>query len=153
MVDLSVFRWSTFVEWNIINYEAGPSSGAGSESKVVKAQRAPNSELPLLLLSKPSMAAPQIPNLFSLRGRGGGRGRGRRGGPSADEDPEVAKAKQDQIIQQTDTDANISRLSAVEAGYLDDPFAIDFAPSPAPAQGIRRFPIINRGTPMNLTSE
>lgn len=94
------------------------------------------------------MAAPQIPNLLSLRGRGVGRGRGRRGGagPLADEDPKIAKAKQDQIIQQTDTDANISRLSAVEAGYLDDPFAKDFAPSPLPAQGIRRFPIINRGT-------
>ena len=97
------------------------------------------------------MAAPQIPNLLSMRGRGSGRGRGRsaagRGdeGPS-DESPEVAAARHDQIIQQTDTDANLSRLSAVEAGYLSDPFAAEFAPSKASDPGSsRRMPIINRG--------
>lgn len=93
------------------------------------------------------MAAPQIPNLLSMRGRGGGRGRGRftggRGdGPQTNEDPEVIAANTDQIIQQTDTDANLSRLSAVEAGYLDDPFATELAPK---AGGLRRLPIINRG--------
>jgi hypothetical protein len=97
------------------------------------------------------MSAPQIPNLLSLRGRGGRR----RGNPSTygessttdpNPNPEAAKLKQDHIVQQTDADANISRLSAVQAGYLEDPFAYEFAPSPAPAQGFRRFPIINRGT-------
>ena len=83
--------------------------------------------------------------------RGRGSGRGRRGGGSAlddssSEDPAVAAAKQDQIIQRTDTDANLSRLSAVEAGYLNDPFAADFAPGVSSQPGSsRRMPIINRG--------
>ena len=90
-----------------------------------------------------SMSAPEIPNLLSLRGRGRGRGRGRHGDPSdTSEDPEAAKAKKDKIVQQTDTDASISRLSAVAAGYLDDRFAQEFAP---PGETQRRLPIINRG--------
>ena len=90
------------------------------------------------------MAAPSIPNLSTLRGgRGRGRGRGLASlsGPSyrtAEED----RAKNDQIVQQTDQDASVSRLSAVEAGYLDDPFAKLFVSSDVQ----RRFPIINRGT-------
>lgn len=51
------------------------------------------------------------------------------------------KAAKDKVIQQTDQDASVSRLSAVEVGYLDDSFATNFAPS----QSQRRFPIINRG--------
>ncbi|KAI9171153.1 LOW QUALITY PROTEIN: Leucine carboxyl methyltransferase 1 [Paramyrothecium foliicola] len=89
------------------------------------------------------MSAPSIPNLLSLRGsrggaRGGRGGRGR-GGTSA---PGQAH---DLTIQGTDTDAAVSRLSAVETGYLQDPYARFFVQSsdgPAP----RRFPIINRGT-------
>ncbi|KAL9626883.1 MAG: hypothetical protein Q9204_006964, partial [Flavoplaca sp. TL-2023a] len=42
----------------------------------------------------------------------------------------------------TDQDASVSRLSAVELGYLNDPFAVRFVSGP----GQRRFPIINRGT-------
>ena len=65
---------------------------------------------------------------------------------TADADAEAAAAKKDQIIQQTDTDANLSRLSAVEAGYLDDPFAAELAPTAASQPGSsRRLPIINRG--------
>ncbi|EPE04980.1 leucine carboxyl methyltransferase 1 [Ophiostoma piceae UAMH 11346] len=48
-------------------------------------------------------------------------------------------------VQGTDTDAALSRLSAVEVGLLDDRFAQFFAGDgggPAP----RRLPIINRGT-------
>ena len=90
------------------------------------------------------MAAPHIPNLNTLRNtRGTGRGRGRPGpgisfAPSSEED----KAAKDKVVQQTDQDASVSRLSAVEAGYLDDPFAKYFVSG----EGQRRFPIINRGT-------
>ncbi len=93
------------------------------------------------------MAAPQIPNLNSLRnplGAGLGRGRGRgpgRGGHS-EVSSEEEKAANDRIVQQTDQDASVSRLSAVEVGYLDDPFAKYFVS----AEVQRRYPIINRGT-------
>lgn len=90
------------------------------------------------------MAAPQIPNLNTLRSGRGGRGRGRALG-SSDGPPAVSPEEEeyanDRIVQQTDQDASISRLSAVEVGYLDDPFAEVFASS----KGQRRFPIINRG--------
>ena len=107
------------------------------------------------------MSAPSIPNLLSLRGSGArGRGRGRdrdrgrgRGGSGAlGSSPALS---QDTVIQGTDTDAAVSRLSAVDLGYLDDPFAQFFAQQQPPqhhphghAQGgvTRRLPIINRGT-------
>ncbi|KAF2455360.1 S-adenosyl-L-methionine-dependent methyltransferase [Lineolata rhizophorae] len=91
------------------------------------------------------MAAPQIPHLLSLRG-GHGRGRGRgRGGHrfGHHESEEDAAAAKDHVVQATDGDASGSRLSAVELGYMDDPFARAFhyeQDSP------RRYPIINRGT-------
>jgi [phosphatase 2A protein]-leucine-carboxy methyltransferase len=44
-------------------------------------------------------------------------------------------------VQQTDQDASVSRMSAVDVGYLADAFAQDFAPAGAQ----RRFPVINRG--------
>jgi len=84
------------------------------------------------------MAAPQIPNLNSLRrGRGRGRGIGRSDGF------ESRPTGKDRIVQGTDNDASVSRLSAVELGYLDDPFASALTP---PDSATRRFPIINRGT-------
>ncbi|EGX91202.1 Leucine carboxyl methyltransferase superfamily [Cordyceps militaris CM01] len=89
------------------------------------------------------MSAPQIPNLLSLRGGRGGRGGGlrtRRGGG-----PVVAGADHDSTIQGTDTDAAVSRLSAVDAGYLEDPYAAFFV-SRMDGLPQRRFPIINRGT-------
>ncbi|KAI0478569.1 S-adenosyl-L-methionine-dependent methyltransferase [Xylariaceae sp. FL0804] len=88
------------------------------------------------------MSAPSIPNLLSLRGgsRGGGargRGRGRPGGHSS---PAASSASHDATIQGTDTDAAVSRLSAVHLGYLDDPFAHFFVqqqqqPGPAAVVG------------------
>lgn len=45
-------------------------------------------------------------------------------------------------MQGTDNDANVSRLSAVELGYLDDPYA---AALTHPGTVTRRLPIINRG--------
>ncbi|KAJ9204457.1 hypothetical protein DTO271D3_1944 [Paecilomyces variotii] len=94
------------------------------------------------------MSASQIPNLNTLR-RGGGRGsrlRGRGGGSASGDQhgtgSSAASAK-DRVVQNTDNDASVSRLSAVELGYLEDPFAKALT---APGPGTRRFPIINRGT-------
>lgn len=105
------------------------------------------------------MSAPSIPNLLTLKkngksatgaGRGAGRGRSTPlRDPLADSDAEAStnsenlnRKQNDAIVQSTDTDANISRLSAVHAGYLQDPFAKDFTPQ---GEVPRRFPIINRG--------
>lgn len=83
------------------------------------------------------MAAPTIPNM-ALRSRG------RRGGLSSLRGPSGRRSAEenDRIIRQTDQDASVSRLSAVEAGYLNDQFAKLFV---APEQKQRRLPIINRG--------
>ncbi|KAL8750705.1 MAG: hypothetical protein Q9199_006894 [Rusavskia elegans] len=95
------------------------------------------------------MAAPQIPNLNTLR-RGQGRSLGRgRGASSSSLSDEEEKAAKDQIVQQTDQDASVSRLSAVELGYLDDPFAKRFVSGPSQ----RRFPIINRGLLLYMISK
>ncbi|KZF25168.1 leucine carboxyl methyltransferase 1 [Xylona heveae TC161] len=86
------------------------------------------------------MSASQIPNLNTLRGprlRGRGRGGGR-GVPTGSSDQHSG----DQVVQHTDQDATVSRLSAVELGYISDPFVKLFV-----AEGAqRRFPIINRGS-------
>lgn len=85
---------------------------------------------------------PPIPNLLETlrasRGRGGRR-RGRGGHITSSQ-------HHDAVIQGTDTDAAVSRLSAVDMGYMDDPYAAFFvqtADGPVP----RRLPIINRGNP------
>ncbi len=96
------------------------------------------------------MAAPHIPNLNTLRGsnrpgRASDRLRGNLGSSSSSsvEDGRLAK---DKIVQHTDQDATVSRLSAVEVGYLDDPFAKLFVSSGEQ----RRFPIINRGASLEI---
>lgn len=89
------------------------------------------------------MAAPQIPNLNTLRAVHGGRP-SRRGRSAATEEE---RAVSDKIIQGTDQDASVSRLSAVEVGYLSDPFARLFVPSENGR--VRRYPIINRGIPIS----
>lgn len=98
-----------------------------------------------------------IPNLNTLRtGRGGPRLRGSRlrgrGTPSLGDDasPEQETLSKDRIIQQTDYDASSSRLSALELGYLTDPYAKAFL---KPGEQIpRRYPIINRGTYVRSTA-
>jgi [phosphatase 2A protein]-leucine-carboxy methyltransferase len=89
------------------------------------------------------MSAPQIPKLKSLR-RGGLRSRGNvhgsTGGHAAS--PGGRLIKQDAIVQNTDNDAATSRLSAVDAGYLDDPFAKELS---APESFQKRLPLMNRG--------
>ncbi|KAK6585158.1 hypothetical protein PZA11_001885 [Diplocarpon coronariae] len=101
------------------------------------------------------MSAPQIPNLLSSRrgsrgeqrnranyGRGTSRFRGREtAGPAGAQHKDLA-------IQSTDTDAAVSRLSAVSLGYLEDPFAAHFVSGNA----TRRMPIINRGTYTRTTA-
>lgn len=49
---------------------------------------------------------------------------------------------QDEIVQNTDHDAASSRQSAVDAGYLDDPFAGLLTVGDAIS---RRLPLMNRG--------
>ena len=93
-----------------------------------------------------TMSAPQIPNLNTLR-RGGGRGRGRGRGSFPESlhlSQNVSKESKDKIIQSTDLDAATSRLSAVECGYLDDPFAKLMLPG---GHTERRLPLMNRGLP------
>lgn len=86
------------------------------------------------------MAAPQIPNLNMHRSSRGGRAP-HPGRPIGAVEEQAAN---DKIVQGTDNDASVSRLSAVEVGYLEDPFAKAFVPSETD-RWIRRFPIINRG--------
>ena len=87
------------------------------------------------------MAAPEIPDLRTLLpSRGRGRGAHSSGGQSRK--PKSADA----IIQETDYDARDSHLSAVEAGYLMDPFARAFVKGHVP----RRVPILNRGKTLFL---
>lgn len=94
------------------------------------------------------MAAKEIPNLKTLLGqtRGGvgsgglrGRGRGRGGFGTSHEENE---AKRDSAVRGTDQDAAGSRVSCVEIGYLNDPYAKLFATQ----SSARRLPLLNRGT-------
>ncbi|KAI1182432.1 leucine carboxyl methyltransferase [Nemania serpens] len=93
------------------------------------------------------MSAPSIPNLLTLRGSlsgSGGRGRSRgRGGTRSSATPTHSH---EAVIQGTDTDAAVSRMSAVDLGYLEDPYARFFVHAPAVGAVVRRLPIINRGT-------
>ncbi|KAM7217031.1 putative leucine carboxyl methyltransferase [Rhypophila decipiens] len=111
------------------------------------------------------MSAPTIPNLLSLRGaRGGEKGRGRsrvrgRGGGAGrvapGTEPGYASSHtlaHDATIQGTDTDAAVSRLSAVHLGYLQDPFANLFVQPGPSGSSARRLPIINRGTYTRTTA-
>ncbi|PBP27112.1 leucine carboxyl methyltransferase [Diplocarpon rosae] len=101
------------------------------------------------------MSAPQIPNLLSSRGGSRGEPRNRlthargpvRFGGRETDGPAGAQLK-DLAIQSTDTDAAVSRLSAVSLGYLEDPFASHFVSG----NGTRRMPIINRGTYTRTTA-
>src|SRR5580700_1093319 len=102
-----------------------------------------------------SMAAPQIPNLLTLRGgvrggrgRRGGRSGGQVGGRASSLGVETVTFSEDEVqneidnrVQLTDLDASHSRLSAVGLGYLNDVYAPEFHRDAIP----RRQPIINRG--------
>lgn len=79
------------------------------------------------------MPTQSIPNLNTLR-----RGRGvTRGGLLS----RANQGDKDATIRATDDDAASSRMSAVEAGYLNDPFAKHLAPE----NWQRRLPLMNRG--------
>ncbi|KAI0539517.1 leucine carboxyl methyltransferase [Xylaria digitata] len=96
------------------------------------------------------MSAPSIPNLLTLRGsRGGSGARGRirgRGGTGSSGATPTSTPSHDATIQGTDTDAAVSRMSAVDLGYLGDAYAPWFVQAPAMGAAVRRLPIINRGT-------
>ncbi|KAH9221192.1 S-adenosyl-L-methionine-dependent methyltransferase [Leptodontidium sp. 2 PMI_412] len=97
------------------------------------------------------MSAPQIPNLLTSRGgprSRGGRGRGSSRLVGRGETSGPGAQRKDLAIQSTDTDAAVSRLSAVSLGYLEDPFASIFVGG----EGTRRMPIINRGTYTRTTA-
>src|SRR5271155_3227987 len=89
------------------------------------------------------MSAPHIPNLNTRR-RGVGRDRGRGRGLSSEQDgsEEQRAANQDKIVQGTDVDAATARLSAVQNGYMDDPFAHLLVPG---GTATKRLPLMNRG--------
>ncbi|KAJ0424815.1 S-adenosyl-L-methionine-dependent methyltransferase [Aspergillus carlsbadensis] len=94
------------------------------------------------------MSAPQIPNLNTLR-RGAGRGRLRGRGGGNEGPGSFSRGQKDRVVQGTDNDASVSRLSAVGLGYLEDPFARVLTPL---GQETRRLPIINRGTYVRTTA-
>ncbi|RWA05825.1 hypothetical protein EKO27_g9284 [Xylaria grammica] len=103
------------------------------------------------------MPAPSIPNLLTLRGsRGGsgarGRARGRGGTRSSGTTSTTSMPSHDATIQSTDTDAAVSRMSAVDLGYLEDQYAQFFVQAPAMGAAVRRLPIINRGTYTRTTA-
>lgn len=68
-------------------------------------------------------------------------GPNRLGRPKAGDDKDSTPEAKDRVVQQTDQDASQSRLSAVETGYLQDPFASVFVNGGAQ----RKLPLINRG--------
>ncbi|KAI3332205.1 leucine carboxyl methyltransferase [Xylariaceae sp. AK1471] len=99
------------------------------------------------------MPAPSIPNLLTLRGsRGGSGARGRTRGRGGASPTTTSTPSHDVIIQGTDTDAAVSRMSAVDLGYLEDQYARFFVQQPAVGDAVRRLPIINRGTYTRTTA-
>ncbi|EWC45510.1 hypothetical protein DRE_05368 [Drechslerella stenobrocha 248] len=64
--------------------------------------------------------------------------------------PSASGAEKDHTVQQTDIDALVSRCSAVDTGYLSDPYAELFLDSSASKD--RRYPLINRGTYVRTTA-
>ncbi|KAF9094290.1 hypothetical protein BGX23_002304 [Mortierella sp. AD031] len=71
----------------------------------------------------------------------------RRPGPQAMMHGNDPQAGRDDVIKGTDDDAIISKLSAVNLGYLDDPFVKHFVKRPS-----RRPPLINRGSYLRTRS-
>ena len=93
--------------------------------------------------------AQHLPNLNSLR-RFGGKGRNQVRGGRANQGNGIHRQTdrtKDKIIQNTDDDAATSRLSAVQAGYLNDPFA-EYLTSIDNVT--RRLPLMNRGLRLRM---
>jgi [phosphatase 2A protein]-leucine-carboxy methyltransferase len=92
--------------------------------------------------NRPPDLAALLREARSSQGRGRGRGTNTATeDPSSSTTPPVTLHSKDRVIQQTDQDASVSRMSAVSLGYLEDPFAALFISDTQ----ARRFPIINRG--------
>ncbi|RPB10942.1 leucine carboxyl methyltransferase [Morchella conica CCBAS932] len=66
----------------------------------------------------------------------------------SDKEKDQTPEAKDRVVQQTDQDASQSRLSAVETGYLVDPFARAFVEGPVQ----KKLPLINRGTYVRTTA-
>ncbi|KAI9783928.1 MAG: carboxy methyl transferase for protein phosphatase 2A [Geoglossum umbratile] len=98
-----------------------------------------------------SSSSSTIPNLSTFRGAGS-RGRGRGGLRRANNNGGQAPTNRDLPIQQTDQDASVARMSAVQMGYLEDAFAGCFVPAGGGVGGERRMPVINRGTYVRTTT-
>ncbi|KAK6536380.1 carboxy methyl transferase for protein phosphatase 2A [Arthrobotrys megalospora] len=62
----------------------------------------------------------------------------------------ASSAEKDRTVQQTDMDALVSRCSAIQTGYLTDPYAEMFLDISALRD--RRYPLINRGTYIRTTA-
>lgn len=62
----------------------------------------------------------------------------------------ASSAEKDRTVQQTDMDALVSRCSAIQTGYLTDPYAEMFLDVATPRD--RRYPLINRGTYIRTTA-
>ncbi|KAF7845900.1 hypothetical protein BT93_L0129 [Corymbia citriodora subsp. variegata] len=88
------------------------------------------------------MSSTSIPNLNTFQKAG--RGRGRLG----DDKQNVILPDKDTVVRGTDDDAATSRMSAVKAGYLEDPFAEHLSSG----QWQRRLPLMNRGTYVRTTA-
>lgn len=86
------------------------------------------------------MAAPSIPNLNTRRRGGRGLGRANLSGSAAE------LMNRDAIIRSTDGDAATSRMSAVIAGYLDDPFVKYLTDD----TWQKRLPLMNRGMQVSV---
>lgn len=80
------------------------------------------------------MSAPTIPKLTNLR-------KGARGGARGGSSGRSGQVDKDAVVRSTDGDAASSRISAVEAGYLDDPFAKHLTGE----SWQKRLPLMNRG--------
>ena len=88
------------------------------------------------------MSAPCIPNLNTLR-------KGARGGARGGLSSRSSQSDKDAVIRSTDGDASSSRISAVEAGYLDDPFAKHLSDE----NWQRRLPLMNRGETLHSPTQ
>lgn len=119
-----------------------------AQSSQTKQARPRQSSTPKARFVAPIMSSSEIPNLKTLLGaRRGGHSRGRgRGRGTAGATHQGNDALKDEAVQKTDDDAAGFRLSSVELGYLDDPYAKYFATQ----SRARRPPLINRGTVQGL---
>jgi len=125
-----------------LSQSAGATSGLihdkPRESRDIYKCEKPTFTNPAILI----MSASSIPNLNSLR-------KGARGGARGGVSGRSSQIDRDAVIRSTDGDAASSRISAVDAGYLDDPFAKHLSDE----NWQRRLPLMNRGKTLYSQSQ